>query len=142
MANKNGRPRKIKTPKALETLWQEFKDYCDSRTAVTTAFSQKSGEFVTAIIPKPVTYTIKGFCAFIGLTERDFYAVYDKDIKFQSVIARMKEECEIDARQKFENGTIDSRLAGLWMSNYGYTTKAENKEEIKNSVVIVDDLDG
>lgn len=142
MANKNGRPRKIKTPKALETLWQEFKDYCDSRTAVTTAFSQKSGEFVTAIIPKPVTYTIKGFCVFIGLTERDFYAVYDKDIKFQSVIARMKEECEIDARQKFENGTIDSRLAGLWMSNYGYTTKAENKEEIKNSVVIVDDLDG
>jgi hypothetical protein len=53
----------------------------------------------------------------------------------------MKEECEIDARQKFENNTLNSRLAGLWMSNYGYSTKSESKEEIKNSVVIVDDLD-
>jgi hypothetical protein len=142
VANKEGRPRKIKTPKALEALWAEFKEYCNTRTAVTTAFSQKSGEFVTAIIPKPITYTIKGFCVFVGLTERDFYAVYDKDEKFQSVIARMKEECEIDARQKFENGTIDSRLAGLWMSNYGYSTKAETNMEMKNKVVIVDDLDG
>lgn len=142
VANKNGRPRKIKTPKALEELWLEYKAHCNGKTAVTTAFSQKSGEFVTAIIPKPVTYNIKGFCVFIGLTERDFYAVYDKDEKFQSVIVRMKEECEVDARDKFENGTLDSRLAGLWMSNYGYTTKAESKEEIKNSVVIVDDLDG
>lgn len=139
VANKYGRPRKIKSPKALEELWLEYKDYCNNRTVVTTAFSQKSGEFVTAIIPKPVTYNIKGFCNFIGLTERDFYAVYDKDDKFQSVIVRMKEECEVDAREKFENGTLDSRLAGLWMSNYGYTTSTKVEADV-SPVVIKDDV--
>ena len=60
--------------------------------------------------------------------------------KFESVIACMKEECEVDAREKFELGVIDSRLAGLWMSNYGYTTKTDQKVS-SNSVVIIDDCD-
>jgi hypothetical protein len=96
---------------------------------------------VTAVIPAPVTYTIKGFCKFIGMSEANFYITYDRNEKFKSVITRMKEECEVDAREKFENGTINSRLAGLWMSNYGYSTKAETNMEMKNKVVIVDDLD-
>ena len=137
-----GRIRKFGSAKALETAWNEYKQYCDTRTVVTTAFSQKTSEFVTAEIPKPVTYTIKGFCNWAGLTEQAFYALYDKEQKLESVIACMKEECEIDAREKFENGTIDSRLAGLWMSNYGYSTKTDNKTEVKNRVVIVDDMDG
>ena len=44
----------------------------------------------------------------------------------------MREECEIDARRKFETGMIPSQLAGLWMSNYGYSTKTN--AEIKASV--------
>jgi hypothetical protein len=52
----------------------------------------------------------------------------------------MKEECEIDAREKFENGTIDSRLAGLWMSNYGYSTKTDATVEADVGVTIIDDL--
>lgn len=121
--------------------WEEYKDYCDSRTVTRTEFSQRTSEFVTAVIPAPVTYTVKGFCVYIGMTETNFYLTYDRDEAFKSVIARMKEECEIDARQKFENNTLNSRLAGLWMSNYGYSTKSESKNEVKNSVVIVDDLD-
>jgi hypothetical protein len=35
----------------------------------------------------------------------------------------MKEECEVDARKKFELGAVPSQLAGLWLSKYGYTTK-------------------
>lgn len=134
--------KKINSPKAMREAWEAFKAYCDSKTVIRTEFSQKTSEFVTAVIPSPITYTIKGFCSFVGMTETNFYLTYDKNEKFKSVIACMKEECEIDAREKFENGTINSRLAGLWMSNYGYTTKAESKEEIKSSVVIVDDLDG
>lgn len=37
----------------------------------------------------------------------------------------MKEECEVDARKKFELSIIPSQLAGLWMSKYGYTTKTD-----------------
>lgn len=137
-----GRIRKFTSAKALETAWNEYKKDCDERTVITTAFSQKTSEFITAEVPKPVTYTIKGFCVWAGLTEQAFYALYNKEKKLESVIARMKEECEIDAREKFEKGMIDSRLAGLWMSNYGYSMKNDNKTEVMNRVVIVDDMDG
>ena len=133
--------KKFKTAKIMWDMWNEYKAYCDSRTVTRTEFSQRTSEFVTAEIPAPVTYTIKGFCLWIEMTEQNFYATYNKDKRFELVIARMKEECEIDARQKFENNTLNSRLSGLWMSHYGYSTKSESKEEIKNSVVIVDDLD-
>lgn len=129
------------TPKSMAEAWEKYKVYCDSQTAIRTEFSQKTSEFVTAVIPAPITYTVKGFCIHNGMTEQNFYATYNKNERFESVIARMKEECEIDARRKFENNTINSRLAGLWMSNYGYTTKAESKDEIRSSVVIVDDMD-
>ena len=107
--------------------WEEFKKYCDNKTVTRTEFSQRTSEFVTAVIPAPVTYTLKGFCKFIKMTEQNFYETYAKKKRFESVIARMREECEIDAREKFENNTLNSRLAGLWMSNYGYTTNVNQE---------------
>ena len=133
------RARKFGSAKALETAWDEYKSFCDSKTVVTTAFSQKSGEFVTAEIPKPVTYTVKGFCNYVGMTEQAFYSLYNKDKKLEPVIARMKEECEIDAREKFENGTLDSRLAGLWMANHGYTTKTDSSVKADVSPIVIKD---
>ena len=133
------RARKFKSEMALEKAWDEFKQYCDSKTVVTTSFSQKSGEFVSAVVPHPVTYTIKGFCGWCGITESGFYDLYNKDQKLESVIARMKQDCETDAREKFENGTLDSRLAGLWMSNYGYTTSTKVEADV-SPIVIKDDV--
>lgn len=133
--------KKVNSPKQMMDAFMEFKEDCDKRTVVRTEFCQRSGEFVTATIPAPITATKKKFALYLGMTEKNFYETYGKNEKFQSVIARITEMCELDAREKFENGTINSRLAGLWMSNYGYSTKTESKEEIKNSVVIVDDLD-
>lgn len=127
-----------------QAVWEkylEYKEHCNSRTVTRTEFSQRTSEFVTAVIPAPVTCTLKGFCNFVGMTEQNFYKYYASKKQLESVIARIKEDCELDAREKFENGTVNSRLAGLWMSNYGYSTKSESKEEVRNSVVIVDDLD-
>lgn len=134
------RARKFGSASALEKAWEEYKEYCDGKTVTTTAFAQKSGQFVTAVVPHPITYTIKGFCAFAGLTEAAFYDLYNKEAKLEPVIARMKQDCEIDAREKFENGTLDSRLAGLWMSNYGYTTKTDSQVSNSVDVTIIDDL--
>lgn len=36
------------------------------------------------------------------------------------MVTRIREECEMDARGKFETGQIPSQLSGLWMSRYGY----------------------
>ena len=47
----------------------------------------------------------------------------------------MREECEVDARKKFELQIIPSQLAGLWMSNYGYSMK--NDSNIIGSIPVV-----
>ena len=107
--------------------WCDYRKFCDEYTVKRTEFSQKLGVFVTETVPNPITYTIKGFCKYIGMTEANFYKTYDKNSKFESVIARVREECEIDAREKFETGVINSKLAGLWMSNYGYTSKTQSE---------------
>lgn len=132
--------RKISVER-MKQKWEEYKKKCDENTVVKTEFSQRIAQFVTAEIPSPITYTIKGFCSFIGLTESGFYATYNKDKKFELVIARMKEECENDARAKFETGTIPSQLSGLWMSHYNYTTKTDANVSGAVPVAIVNDVE-
>lgn len=110
-------------------LWAAFKEYaeeCDSKTVVKTEFSQKEADFVTKTIPHPVSVNITGFCSYVGMSYQNFYETYMKNPKFDTVIARMRTYCENDAREKFENGTLDARLANLWMGhNYGYAQKQE-----------------
>lgn len=137
--------RRFSVENAMWEKWCEFKEYCDNATVTKTEFSQRLSEFVTAVIPAPITYTLKGFCNYIGMTEQNFYETYAKNEKFESVIGRMREECELDARKKFENGTINSRLAGLWMSRYNYTTnvsaEVDTDMELKISVDYGDDVE-
>ncbi len=133
------RPKKIKSVKAMEEAWEDYKRHCDSREVLCHDFSSKNSEFVTAKLHKAVTYTILGFCNFIGLTRSSFYDTYMNDPKFSDIVTRISEECELDAREKFELGIIPPQLAALWMSKHGYSTKeqVENKTEV---VVIEDDI--
>lgn len=117
------RPRKFKTQKALEAAWEEYKTWCDNRKAMTHGFSAKSSRFVSANLQRSVTYTLEGFCAYAGISRQSFYETYSQ--RFPDTFTRMREECEVDSRMKFELGIIDSRLAPLWMSRYGYSTRAE-----------------
>lgn len=130
------------TNKTLAEKWQAYKEHCDSHTVQRTEFSQRESKFVTQTVLNPITYTIKGFCQFIGMTENNFYETYAPNPKFGLVIARMREECENNARSRFEDGSIPTQLSGLWMSRYdGYTTKQEQKVTGTQQVVIVDDCD-
>lgn len=137
-----GRPRKIKSVKALEEAWAEYKLRCDNQNILTHEFSAKNSEFVSKHLKRKITYTIEGFCVFIGLARSRFYETYAEDERYRDTVTRMREECEVDARTKFETGQIPTQLAGLWMSNYGYTTKTDTKASVTGTqVVIVDDLD-
>ena len=120
-----GRPRKFKSVKALEEAWEAYKENCNNRLVLTHDFSAKNSEFISKELKRSVTYTIEGFCVFAGIARQDFYATYADDTKFCDMVTRMREECEIDAREKFELGIIPSQLAGLWMSRHGYTTKTD-----------------
>lgn len=136
-----GRPRKFKSVKQLEEAWEAYKLYCDNQTVLTHDFSSKNSEFVSKELKRSITYTIEGFCVFVGLSRSTFYEIYAEDERYSDTVMRMREECEIDARKKFELQVIPSQLAGLWMSNYGYTTKADTNiyslDEEKNKL---DDL--
>lgn len=130
-----GRPRKFKTVKALEEAWEEYKEWCNNQTVLTHEFSSKNSEFVSKELKRSITYTIEGFCVYIGISRAAFYEYYADDERFVDIVTRMKEECEIDARMKFELGVIDPKLAGLWMSKHGYTTKTDTN--VSGSVPVV-----
>lgn len=118
-----GRRKKF-TPEELDRKWEEYKAYCDSYTVLVHDFSAKNSEFVSEELQKPITYTIEGFCVWLHLARRAFYDNYDGCKRYAHIVSRMREECEIDARRKFETGQLPTQLAGLWMSKYGYTTKS------------------
>lgn len=121
-----GRPLKIKTPEEMERLWEEYKADCDNQEVLTHDFSSKNSEFVSAKLKRSITYTIEGFCVFVGISRQAFYEYYSQRKRYVDIVTRIREECEVDARKKFELQVIPSQLAGLWMSKYGYTTKIEN----------------
>lgn len=131
-----GRPRKIKSVKAMEEAWAEFKDWCDHQTVLVHDFSAKNSEFVSAELTKKISYTIEGFCLFLGMTRQAFYDTYADDERFLDIVTRIREECELDVRRKFELGVLPSKLAGLWMSKYGYSTKTEQRIAVPDPVVI------
>lgn len=120
-----GRPRKIKTVSELNRLWDEYKAYCDNQSVLTHEFSGARAEFVSAELKKKITYTIEGFCAWLGLVRSAFYQNYMHNDKFADAVTRIQEECEVDVRSKLELGVIPTQLSGLWMSKYGYSTKTD-----------------
>lgn len=130
-----GRPRKIKSPSEMERLWEEYKQRCDNYGGTLTEFSQRQGQFISADVRKKVSYTIEGFCVYLGLLRQDFYQTYANDPAYCVIVSRMREECEIDVRQKFESGTIPHQLAALWMSKHGYSVKAETKTTESNELL-------
>ena len=123
-----GRPRKIKSAKVMEELWEQYKYDCDHQKVLTHDFSAKNSEFVSKELQRSVTYTIEGFCVFVGISRAAFYEYYAGDERFVDIVTRMKDECEVDARKKFETGQIPTQLAALWMSKHGYSTKTETAE--------------
>ena len=134
-----GRPRKFKTVKQLEEAWEAYKTDCNNQMVLTHDFSSKNSEFVSKELKRSVTYTIEGFCVFAGISRAAFYERYADNERYADIVTRMKEECEVDARKKFELGVIDSRLAGLWMSKHGYTTKSDTNIDLE-PVFIMNDV--
>ena len=132
-----GRSRKIRSVKALAEKWEEFKIYCDNYTTTKskdTTFIDADGEQHTEseqTISTPITYTIVGFCVFLNLSKSTWYATYENDPRYADIVAKIHAECEADVRTKFETGVINTRLAPLWMSKYGYGAKLETTNEHK-----------
>lgn len=135
-----GRPRRFKTPKQLEAAWEAYKSECDNQMVLTHEFSAKNSEFVSRELRRGITYTIEGFCVFAHISRAQFYETYAEREPYADTVTRMREECEMDARKKFELGMIPPQLAALWMGNYGYTTRTDATGNALLGVTIVDDI--
>lgn len=133
--------RRFETPKDLEAAWEEYKAFCDNQNVITHEFSAKNSQFCTAELRRAITYTIEGFCVYSGISRVQFYETYanGKD-EFANIVTRMKEECEVDARKKFELGLIPTQLAGLWMSKHGYSLKTDNQVSADITVNLADQI--
>lgn len=120
-----GKRLRFKNPEELLETWEMYKEDCDFQMVLTHDFSSKNSEFVSKELRRSITYTIEGFCVFAGISRSAFYDTYAERKGYSDIVTRMKEECEVDARKKFELQMIPPQLAGLWMSKYGYTTKTD-----------------
>ena len=117
--------RKIESPEQMEQLWEKYKEYCDNYQVTQTEFSGKESRFVAGTVKRPITYTIEGFCVYIGLARSKFYETYAESEEYRDIVTRMRDESEADVRKKFETGTIPTQLSALWMSKFGYATKQQ-----------------
>ncbi len=119
----------------MEAAWEAYKADCDNKMVLTHDFSSKNSEFVSKELKRSVTYTVEGFCVYAGISRSKFYEDYADNEQFRDMVTRIREECEVDAREKFELGVIPSQLAGLWMSRHGYSTKQDTN--VSGSVPVV-----
>lgn len=127
--------RKIKSSAVLAKLWEEYKAYCDSYTKqemVESTYTTPDGTTTTKSVKEilsPISYTKVGFLAYIGISRQGFAETYEKDPAYLDIVEKIRTECEVDVRAKFETGQINSRLAPLWMSKYGYGSKSDASVE-------------
>jgi len=145
-----GRPRKIGCVEEMWTLWEEYCRKCDSHmkteSVITKGLTGTTVDHV--LVAAPLTYTKKGFCLHIGITESSFDATYGEDEDYDEFMEMLRMAAEIDARSKFEDGTLNSKLAAIWMGHYdGYSVKTETEAKFSGGglpIVITgeDDLTG
>lgn len=117
-----------------------YSDRCLNHMKKQTIIDKETCMVTVVDVPAPRSPTIKGFCLYCGATPSAWYADYADNPAFAKTVEQITAACESEARGMFEDGSIPSNLAGLWMGGYGYSTKQE--QEIKGGVpvVIADDL--
>lgn len=128
------RPRKIGCPEELMQLWSEYKAYCQNHTRIQT-FVDKSGGVKNIEVSAPITCTKTGFCSWFGIVESAFQSTYGEDPLYEDAMDMIRQDSQVDCRSKFEDGTLNPKLAPLWMSRYGYSVKQET--EVKGGIPVV-----
>lgn len=126
-----GRPRRIRSAAEMAEKWEAYKKDCDTQKRPVHAFSPGENRFIQNTVKVRITYTIEGFCQWLGISRSAFYDTYEKDKRFSDIVTRAREECELDARRKFETGELPDRLAGLWMAKYGYSERTEEEQQAR-----------
>nr|DAL57414.1 MAG TPA_asm: Terminase small subunit [Caudoviricetes sp.] len=122
------------TPDEIAEKWEKYKLKCDNnvkRRQKTVKTVGDDGVEHKEIIKwdelAPLTYTVDGFCVFLPLSRR-LWGQYRENEDYQEICEMIDDECKTNARARFEDGTLNTRLAGIWLGRYPeYRTQQETK---------------
>lgn len=122
------------TPDEIAKKWEKYKLKCDNnvkRRQKTVKTVGDDGVEHKEIVKwdelAPLTYTVDGFCVFLPLSRR-LWGQYREHEDYQEICEMIDDECKTNARARFEDGTLNTRLAGIWLGRYPeYRTQQETK---------------
>lgn len=126
----------------LREAWKQYKRKQDDNVKIECAkriVTDDNGEKHTEVeereVLQPLTYTQEGFLRFLPLSSSTWCA-YKQDEDYADVMADIENDIKANVRERFEDRSLDTRLAALWMSRYPeYRTRQET--EIKGGVPVV-----
>lgn len=124
-----GRPRNMKDPQELLTLWDNYKAWIDSKPDKEQVVTQK-GDVVIREIKKP--YLKQGFIAYVFRKEGISITPY--------IRGDYEEYCNVveTIRQEWEDDQVTGTMTGRYKAQTlvarlnGYVEKTENKNENTN----------
>lgn len=124
-----GRPRKPTnwTAKTLAAAADRYYRKCDSRT------KQVITRDGVETVPNPAPYSIEGFCSFIGVLRKDFYAwrKRDDDLAYQAEL--IHQMITANRMEGALDGTQNSSFAQFLLKNNN-PEDYRDKIEVENSV--------
>ncbi len=121
---------KIKTLKQFENAWEAYKHECDNQMVLSHVFCSKTSEFVSKELKHRITYSINGFCSFLKLSRSTFHNIYENNEIFSDLVARIREECEVDELKKLQTGEISIKLSEMVSSGFASSPKNKYKPDI------------
>lgn len=116
--NKGGRPKAFNTPEELETLLNEYFDWCDEQKEINY---DKKGNPI--IIRKP--YTISGICVYLDIS-KETWCEYSKKAGFSESCKRAKAKVENYVEEGSMNGKLNVVGAIFNLkNNFGWVDRQE-----------------
>ena len=131
----------FKSPEDMLKRWVDYIDHCLNFTVTKKTTTKKAHKGVdiegnnkssafedikewTEV--KPKTPTMIGFGLYCNIGKTCLYDNYLNKEEYTDVVSDIRSSSEEIHRQLFEQGEIPTQLSGLWMSNFGYSTKVDS----------------
>ena len=135
--NKVGKPRKIKTPEEMESLFEQYKQECKNNPWIQIDFVGKDAKRVEK--PLIVPYTKEGFSIFCGHCEWNSILGYKRESKeFAKVVTRITHEIY---NHKLTGASVGAFNSSIIASDLGLKNRTENTNKTELNISVSDGLD-
>lgn len=139
----------FKGPEDMWEKWIAFVEHCMTYEVIekTVTKSKHKGttvdgedresdfeDFKEKKLIKPKTPTMDGFTIYCNLGSSAMYKYYLNNPEYVDVVTDIRMQSKEVHRQLFEQGSIPTQLSGLWMSQFGYSTKVDTNIKAEQTI--------